>query len=87
MRWCEENRVDYVFGLARNDRLRQRISKAMRRAKVEATRTGKAARVYTEFGYRTRQSWSRARRSKTSPPSLLPPEIKVPPGAASNRLA
>jgi hypothetical protein len=22
MRWCEDNSVDYVFGLARNDRLR-----------------------------------------------------------------
>jgi Transposase DDE domain group 1 len=62
MRWCEDNRVDYVFGLARNDRLRRRISKAMRRAKVEAKRTGQAARVYTEFRYRTRNSWSRARR-------------------------
>jgi hypothetical protein len=62
MRWCEENRVDYVFGLARNDRLRRRIGKAMRGAKAEAKRTGKAARVYTEFRYRTRKSWSRTRR-------------------------
>ena len=62
MRWCEENRVDYVFGLQRNDRLRRRIGKAMRRAKVKAKRTGKAARVYTEFGYRTLKSWRRARR-------------------------
>jgi hypothetical protein len=62
MRWCEDNRVDYVFGLARNDRLRRRIAKAMRRAKVKAKRTGRPARVYSEFGYRTRQSWSRARR-------------------------
>jgi hypothetical protein len=62
MRWCEENRVEFVFGLARNDRLRRRIGKAMRRAKAEAKRTGRAARVFTEFRYRTRQSWSRARR-------------------------
>jgi hypothetical protein len=62
MRWCEENQVDYVFGLARNDRLRRRIGKAMRQAKAEAKRTGEAARVYTEFRYRTRKSWSRARR-------------------------
>jgi hypothetical protein len=62
MRWCEENRVDYVFGLARNDRLRGRIGKAMRRAKTQAKRSGQAARVYTEFRYRTRKSWSRARR-------------------------
>jgi len=62
MRWCEDNRVDYVFGLARNDRLHRRIAKAMRKAKAEAKRTGQAARVYTEFRYRTRESWSRARR-------------------------
>jgi len=62
MCWCEENRVDYVFGLARNDRLRRRIAKAMRKAQAEAKRTGQAARVYTEFRYRTRESWSRARR-------------------------
>jgi len=62
MRWCEENRVEFVFGLARNDRLRRRIGKAMRRAKAEAKRRHQAARVYTEFRYRTRASWSRARR-------------------------
>ena len=62
MRWCEDHRVDYVFGLARNDRLRRRIAKAMRRAKVQAKRTGRPARVFTEFRYRTRKSWSRTRR-------------------------
>lgn len=62
MRWCEDNGVEFVFGLARNERLRRRIGKAMRRAKAEAKRTGKAARAYTEFRYRTRESWSRARR-------------------------
>jgi hypothetical protein len=62
MRWCEDNRVDYVFGLARNDRLHRRIAKAMRKAKAEARRTGQPARVYAGFGYRTRKSWSRARR-------------------------
>ncbi len=62
MRWCEDNHLDYVFGLARNDRLRRRIGKAMRRAKAQARRTGRPARTFTEFRYRTRQSWSRARR-------------------------
>jgi len=62
MEWCEQNGVDYVFGLARNDRLRRRIAKAMRQAKAEVQRTGRPARVFTEFRYRTRKSWSRARR-------------------------
>ena len=62
MRWCEEHQVDYVFGLARNQRLRRRIGKAMRQAAAEARRTGKPARVFTEFRYRTHKTWSRARR-------------------------
>jgi thiamine pyrophosphate-dependent acetolactate synthase large subunit-like protein len=34
----------------------------MRQAAGEAQRTRQAARVFTEFRYRTRKSWSRARR-------------------------
>jgi len=60
--WCENNDVDYVFGFARNKRLRKIISRAMREAKQEHRRTGKPARVFTEFAYRTKKSWSRARR-------------------------
>lgn len=62
MRWCEDNHVDYVFGLARNQRLRLLSGKAMRKAAAESKRTGKPARVFTEFGYRTRKSWSKTRR-------------------------
>jgi hypothetical protein len=62
MAWCEQNQVDYVFGLARNSRLQRKIARAMREAKQEHQRTGKAARVFTEFSYRTRKSWSGSRR-------------------------
>ena len=62
MAWCEKHRVDYVFGLARNARLRRIIAQAMQEAKQEHRRSGKAARVFTEFFYRTRKSWSRRRR-------------------------
>jgi len=62
MAWCENHEVDYVFGLARNSRLRRRIAAPMREAKKEQRRTGKAARVFTDFSYRTRKSWSRWRR-------------------------
>jgi hypothetical protein len=62
MSWCEQYRVDYVLGFARNQRLRRRIAGAMRAAKQEYRRTGKPARVFTEFRYRTRNSWSRSRR-------------------------
>ena len=60
--WCENNEVDYVFGFARNKRLRKIIGRAMQEAKQEHRRTGKAARVFCEFAYRTKKSWSRARR-------------------------
>jgi hypothetical protein len=60
--WCENNDVDYVFGFARNKRLRKIIGRAMQEAKQEHRRTGKPARVFTEFAYRTKKSWSRARR-------------------------
>ena len=62
MNWCEEHRVDYILGLARNERLRKRLERPMRAARQQYETTGKAARVFTEFRYRTRQSWSRWRR-------------------------
>ena len=62
MSWCEENGVDYVLGLARNERLREMIAEQMGAAAERQQRTGKPARVFTEFEYQTRRSWSRARR-------------------------
>lgn len=62
MSWCEANGVDYVFGFARNERLRALIEPQMQQARTEHERTSKAARVFTEFDYQTRESWSRARR-------------------------
>ena len=62
MGWCEVNHVDYVFGLARNQRLRRIIGRQMRQAQRLHQATGKAARVFAEFDYRTHKSWSRPRR-------------------------
>jgi Transposase DDE domain group 1 len=62
MVWCEKHGVDYVFGFARNKRLRRIIGRAMHEAKQEHRRTGKPARVFCEFAYRTNKSWSRTRR-------------------------
>ena len=62
MAWCEANHVDFLFGLARNQRLSKIIGAQMHQAGLLHQASGKAARVFTEFSYRTRKSWSRARR-------------------------
>ena len=62
MTWCEENRVDFVFGLARNQRLVEEIAVELIEAEAEAASTGKPARRYRDFRYATLDSWSRRRR-------------------------
>jgi hypothetical protein len=62
MFWCEHNRVDYVFGLQRNQRLRRIIGKQMHDAQKLHAATGEAARIFAEFDYRTHKSWSCSRR-------------------------
>jgi hypothetical protein len=62
MAWCEANRVDYLFGLARNERLEAAIGPEMVAASVESLQTGKPARQFKDFIYATRDSWSRERR-------------------------
>ena len=62
MGWCEQNRVDYLFGLQRNRRLHKIIGGQIHQAQVLHKQTGKAARLFTEFQYKTHKSWSRSRR-------------------------
>jgi len=63
MSWCEEHKVDYVFGFARNERLRRMIAGELAEAVRQFERTQKPARVFTEFEYQTTTgSWDRARR-------------------------
>ena len=62
MAWCEENRVDYLFGLARNDRLVEEIAAELGTAEARSKRTGKPARRFKDFSWTTRDSWSRRRR-------------------------
>ena len=63
MSWCESNGVDYVFGFARNERLRRLIEAQMQEAARMQAETGKPARVFTEFSYQTTTgSWSLPRR-------------------------
>ena len=62
MAWCEENRVDYVFGPARNVRLEAELVAPLAAAKRLCLASGKPARVFRDFRYRTLDSWSRERR-------------------------
>ena len=47
----EQNVVDYVFGFARNERLRRLIAEAMGQAARQYQETQKPARVFVEFAY------------------------------------
>lgn len=62
MGWCEQNAVDYVFGLARNQRLVRAIGREPREAREASQRAHRPARRFRELRYRTRKSWSRTRR-------------------------
>jgi hypothetical protein len=62
MLWCQANQVEYVFGLARNQRLGKILGAQMQQARLQHQSTGKPARVFAEFSYQTRKSWSCSRR-------------------------
>jgi hypothetical protein len=66
MSWCEDQGVDFVFGLARNQKLRRIIGAQMHAATQQWNQTGKPARVFTEFDYQTKKTkkggWDRERR-------------------------
>src|SRR5580765_4942656 len=62
MGWCEANRVDYVFGLARNRRLEAALVDQLAEAKRLCAAWGQPARVFRDFWYCTIDSWNRTRR-------------------------
>jgi hypothetical protein len=62
MTWCEQNDVDYLFGLAKNNRLIAEIAAELAEAAEENRQSGKPARRFKDFDYRTHKSWSRQRR-------------------------
>ncbi len=62
MRWCEENRVDFLFGLAKNKRLLRILGAEMHQAKQQFETTKEPSRVFKDFAYKTRKTWSRERR-------------------------
>lgn len=62
MTWCENNAVDFLFGLARNSRLVGEIESELAEAAQLSQSTGKPARRFKDFTWATRDSWSRERR-------------------------
>jgi hypothetical protein len=62
MAWCENNGVDYLFGLAKNSRLVGEIEGELAAAQEQSQKTEKPARRFKDFMWQTRQSWSRERR-------------------------
>jgi hypothetical protein len=51
-----------VLGFASNERLLALTLSARVQAQIDYLASGEASRVFTEFPYQTRDSWSRARR-------------------------
>jgi hypothetical protein len=62
MTWCEANGIDYVLGLAKNERLKAMIAEELQQAEEQYERTKEASRVFKDFRYQTLESWTRERR-------------------------
>jgi hypothetical protein len=62
LRWCEEDGVDYVIGLAQNPRLVAAIAAELEQVRERFEATRQPARVFAELRYRTLDTWSRERR-------------------------
>jgi Transposase DDE domain group 1 len=62
MRWCEENGVDYLIGLAKNSRLVAAIAAESEAARQQFETTKQPARIFKELRYQTLETWSRERR-------------------------
>ena len=60
--WCEANGVDYVFGLARNQRLVGAIAPELAAAAAESRAQNGPVRHFADVAWRTLDSWGRTRR-------------------------
>lgn len=62
MSWCEENQVEFVFGLARNRRLEKELEDTFEVVEEICADTEEPARLFKDFSYETLNTWSRERR-------------------------
>ena len=62
MAWCEANGIDFLFGLAQNERLIAEIKTELELVAAKSQRTGRPERRFKSFMWMTRRTWSRSRR-------------------------
>jgi hypothetical protein len=60
--WCEQNRVDYIFGLARNKYLLHKARKTRSRAALEMVNSNAPVEMFGHFSHRPRsKTWAKPR--------------------------
>ncbi|PHZ84794.1 IS1380 family transposase [Paremcibacter congregatus] len=63
IKWCENNSINYVFGLARNNNLLKKAQKVRGKAAKGMIDTNEPTRAYGDFYHRTKsESWAWPRR-------------------------
>ena len=62
MIWCEDNDIDFLFGLPKNSRLGKEIEEELALAKALFQCSGEASRIFKDFCYKTLDSWRWQRR-------------------------
>jgi len=59
--WCERNNVDYIVGMAKNNRLKAKIVELMCDAEDQHVKTGETVKLYRSFEYAA-SSWNNRKR-------------------------
>ena len=62
MSWCEEENLDYVLGVARNERLERELAPFLEHAEGMSEDLRRKVTLFTSFPWRTLETWSRSRR-------------------------
>jgi Transposase DDE domain group 1 len=61
LRWCESHQVDYIVGIAKNDRLKALSAKLGQRAERKHQKSDEKVRLFKQFKYRA-GTWDKKRR-------------------------
>ena len=60
LRWCESHQVDYIVGIAKNERLKALSAKLEQRAERKYRKSGEKVRLFKRFKYKA-DSWDKKR--------------------------